>query len=68
MRRILSLNLLFACLAGPGLVAAIAALVAFATSLTAIVRWRDRSISVIVALAVSSMAVIFMLGEVIVPH
>ena len=55
-------------LAGPGLVAAVASLVAFVSSITALTRWRERSISVIVALAVSAMAIIFMLGEVIVPH
>ena len=55
-------------LAGPGLVAAIAAIVAFVTSIIALARWRERAISVIVAVAVSSMAIIFMLGEVIVPH
>ncbi len=55
-------------LAGPGLVAAVSALVAFATSITALVRWKDRSVSVIVALAVSSMAVIFMFGEIAFPH
>ena len=55
-------------LAGPGLVAAAAAIVAFGTSIIALTRWRERSISVIVSLAVSSMAVAFMLGEVIFPH
>ena len=55
-------------LAGPGLVAAVSALVAFASSITALVRWKDRSVSVIVALAVSSLAVIFMSGELAFPH
>jgi hypothetical protein len=55
-------------LAGPGLVAVVAALATFVTSIIALIRWRERAISVIVALAVSSMAIIFMLGEVIVPH
>ena len=55
-------------LAGPGLVAAVSALVGFVTTIIALARWRERSISVIVALAVSSMAIIFVLGEIIVPH
>lgn len=54
-------------LAGPGAVAAISAVVAFGNSITAVGR-KDRAVSVIVALAASSMAVFFMLGEVIFPH
>ena len=55
-------------LAGPGLLAALASIVAFVASITALTRWRERAISVIVALAMSSMAIVFMLGEFIVPH
>ncbi len=54
-------------LAGPGAVAAVSAFVAFGSSIRALVR-RDRAVSVVVALVVSSFAVFFMLGEVIFPH
>lgn len=54
-------------LAGPGAVAAASAIVAFGTSIMALGR-KDRAVSVIVALAASSLAIFFMLGEIIVPH
>ncbi len=55
-------------LAGPGLVSAVAAAFTFVTSFAALLRSKDRSIAVIASLVTSTMAVVFMLGEVIVPH
>jgi hypothetical protein len=54
-------------LAGPGAVAAVSAIAAFGCSIRALAL-RDRAVSVIIALVLSSFAIFFMLGEVLFPH
>jgi hypothetical protein len=55
-------------LAGPAMIAGVAAVAGFVTSLWAATRARDRSMAVIIGLLVSTITIVFLLGEVISPH